>query len=88
MEILINDNRKVKFNTLMVGATFIDKEYDEDTIFMVVEPSIEVNITPDTDLVDIEEFCGYAVDLKNGGVMGYGPDEMVIPVKANVIANI
>lgn len=88
MEILINDNRKVKFNTLMTGATFIDKEYDEDTIFMVVEPSIEVNITPDTDLVDVEEFCGYAVDLKNGGIMGYGPDEMVIPVKANVIASI
>jgi len=88
MEILINDNREVKFNALMVGATFIDKNWGEDTIFMVVEPSIEVNITPDTDLVEVDEFCGYAVDLKNGGIMGYGPDEMVVPVKANIIATI
>ena len=87
MKAIFNNNREVEFKTLSAGNTFIDKEFDDNTVFMVIEPSIEVDITPDRNLVDEDEFYGYAVDLMHGGVYGFSSDDMVLPVEASLVVN-
>lgn len=76
------DEKKVNFDTLKVGDTFIDENFDECTVLMVVGASIDVDICASS--VVTEEFIGYAVDLSDGGLYGYRADEKVIPIRAEV----
>lgn len=78
MKIIIGQN-KVDFSTLKTGQTFIDPEYDNDTVLMVVEPAIDVDITTDREIAG-REYAGYAVDLSTGAIIGYGSAEQVTPV--------
>lgn len=86
MKVTIKETNKVEFETLMPGKTFIDPEYDDCAVFMVVEPGIEIIIKPDTDIVDEDEFYGYAVNLNDGGLFGFGKNAEVIPVNAELTA--
>lgn len=82
MKVTFKDN-EVRFDTLRVGQTFIDMDYDEDAVLMVVEASLDVDLGP-SKLVE-EEIVGYAVELSGGGVYGFRADEMVVPVESEVI---
>lgn len=86
MKISVNDTNAKRFDELFVGDTFIDtKEFDEDTVLMVVETCIELKLEPDTLIAGTDEFYGYAVDLSSGAIYGYKPGEVVIPVKSELI---
>lgn len=78
-------SNEVPFGNLKVGDTYIDKDFGPEEIFMVVEPSIEVLLKPDRDVVDNTQFCGYGVSLTTGGIYGYPENELVVPVAAEVI---
>ena len=84
MEIIIKEKKDVEFGTLSTGQTFIDNEYDADTVFMVVKPTIDVKIETFRD--DNAEYFGYAVDLSKGRVYGYGSAEQVTPVSTTLTA--
>ena len=86
MKVTIKETNKVEFGTLRPGNTFIDPEFDDYAVFMVVEPGIEIIIKPDTDIVDEDEFYGYAVNLNDGGLFGFDKDTEVIPVNAELTA--
>jgi hypothetical protein len=75
---------EVPFSKLKIGDTYIDKDFDEDEIFMVVEPSLDVMLLPDKEIVGDTEFCGYGVSLTTGAIYGYPESELVIPVRAEV----
>ena len=75
---------EVPFRDLRVGDTFIDRQIDPDEIFMVIEESLDVKLSPDKEIVGDTEFYGYAVSLTTGGVYGYSELEVVIPLKAEV----
>ena len=76
---------EVDFGILVAGETFIDYDYDENSVLMVVEPMIEVNLTTNKTVSGGKEFCGYAVDLDTGAIIGYHYDEKVIRADAKVI---
>lgn len=85
MKITVNDTNAKRFDDLYVGDTFIDiKEFDEDTVLMVVDVVIELKLEPDTLITGTDVFHGYAVDLSSGTIYGYKADEMVIPVKSEL----
>ena len=85
MKITVNDTNTKEFCNLYVGDTFIDtQEFDEDTVLMVVEVSIELKLEADTLITGTDEFYGYAVDLSSGTIYGYKADEMVVPVKSEL----
>ena len=84
MEIIIKENEKVHFDTLKVGQTFIDPEYDDCDVLMVVGTTPDVKLS--TDRNDGAEYGGYAVDLSNGMILGYGTAEQVFPVVSTLTA--
>lgn len=85
MKITVNDTIAKRFSDLYVGDTFIDtKEFDEDTVLMVVDVCIELKLEPDTLITGTDEIYGYAVDLSSGTIYGYKTDEMVVPVKSEL----
>lgn len=85
MKITVNDTNAKEFCNLYVGDTFIDnKEFDEDTVLMVVDVCIDLKLEADTLITGTDEIYGYAVDLSSGTIYGYKADEMVIPVKSEL----
>ena len=84
MKIEFKEKKTVVFDSLAMGQTFIDPEYDDGSILMVVEPAIDVQLT--TDKEDDVKYVGYAVDLSNGVIIGYESDEEVVPVNATLTA--
>ena len=84
MKIEIKEDKKVTFDTLRLGQTFLDPEYEERAVLMVVEPAIDINLS--TDREDDAIYAGYAVDLSNGVIMGYGSAEEVVPVDTTLTA--
>ena len=85
MKITINDTNAKRFDSLCVGDTFIDyQEFDEDTVLMVVDTCIDLNLEPDRLIAGSDEIRGYAVCLGSGTIYGYKADEMVIPVKSEL----
>lgn len=81
----IDNNKQVKFQELKHGDTFIDPNYDDEAIFVVVRESLDVSIKPE---VESEEFFGYATAINdNGLVFGYKADEKVIPVDLKIIVS-
>lgn len=85
MKITVNNTNTKRFDDLYVGDTFIDnKEFDEDTVLMVVDVCIELKLEADTLITGTDEIYGYAVDLSSGTIYGYKADEMVIPVKSEL----
>lgn len=84
MKIIFSKKKEVEFSALTIGQTFMDTEYDDCAVFMVVEPAIDVDITSDRG--DKAQYAGYAVDLTNGIIVGYGSAEQVIPVDATLTA--
>lgn len=87
MKITVNTTNTVKFKDLKRGETFICPEYDEDVIFMVIEPDMDVVIKPDGDWCEEDEFAGYAISLNMGTLSGFHTDEEVIPVDTELIVN-
>lgn len=85
MKITFKDKNEVTFGTLSRGATFINPEYDEEEVFVLVEPVMDVDIKPDTDIVDEDEYYGYAVSIREGYLMGFTINDKVIPVEVEVI---
>lgn len=87
MEVTFIDERnKVDFKTLTPGDTFIDPEYDETTIFVVIEETFDTRIS--SDLEDVT-FDGYAAALNEcGKVYGYQAEEKIIPVSLEVIVKL
>ena len=85
MKITVNDTNAKRFDNLCVGDTFIDtKEFDEDTVLMVVDVCIELKLEPDTLITGADEIYGYAVCLGSGTIYGYKADEMVVPAKSEL----
>lgn len=84
MKIEIKEKKKVTFDSLTVGQTFIDPEYDDSSVLMVVEPAIDIQLS--TDREDDARYAGYAVDFSNGEIIGYGSAEEVIPVDTTLMA--
>lgn len=83
MKITFKDTEKyVEFGQLPIGKTFIDPDYDEDTVLMRVDTCVDVDLITDTDVS--EKFNGYAVDIQTGYIMGYYSTDKVIPVEAEV----
>ena len=87
MKITVNTTNAVTFKELERGTTFICPEYDEDVIFMVVEPDMDVVIKPDEDWCEEDEFAGYAIGLNMGTLSGFDADEKVIRVDTELIVN-
>ncbi len=85
MEINIREKEKVQFDTLKIGQTFIDPEYDDYVVLMVVGTTPDVMVATDRD--DGAEYAGYAVDLSNGMILGYGSAEQIWPVDATLTAD-
>lgn len=84
MKVTFKDTEKyVEFGKLKNGSTFIDPEYDEDTVLMRVDTCVDVDLGTDTDIS--EEFNGYAVNIQTGRIMGYYDTDKVVPVEAEVI---
>lgn len=75
---------EVDFGILVAGDAFIDYNYDEDSVLIVVEPMIEVDLKTNRKVVGGKEFYGYAVDLDTGAIIGYNYDDKVIRVNAEV----
>ena len=85
MKITVNDTNAKRFDDLYVGDTFIDnKEFDEDTVLMVVDVCIELKLEANTLITGTDEIYGYAVDLSSGTIYGYMADEMIIPAKSEL----
>lgn len=83
MKVTFKDTEKfVEFGKLRNGDTFIDQEYDEDTVLVRVEACIDVVLETDE---DTDEYDGYAVDIQTGKVMGYYKNNKVTPIEAEVI---
>ena len=81
MKVNFKEN-EVRFDTLKPGDTFIDKEYDEESVLVVVEPSLDVDLC-ESKLVE-EDYFGYAVDLSGGNLFGFTADTLVVQVKTEV----
>ena len=84
MKIEIKEKKRITFSTLMEGQTFMDIRYDDCVVLMVVKPALDINLTTDKDVGG--QYAGYAVDLTNGIIIGYGSDEEVTPVDAALTA--
>lgn len=84
MEIVFNTKNEIDFELLIEGDTFIDPEYDDSAVLIVVEPMIEVILKPNPKVVDEDEFYGYAVDLGTGALIGYKRTDKVIPVETKL----
>ena len=86
MKITFKDTEKfVRFDTLRHGNTFIDPDYDKDTIMMCVDTCCDVALTTNMDVKDGTEYDGFAVDIGTGIIIGYRDDDRVIPVNAEVV---
>lgn len=83
MKVAFKDTNVVNFSTIRCGGTFIDQDYDEDTILMRVKAYVDVVLGTDTAIS--EDFDGYAVDIQMGKIMGYYNYDEVIPVEAEVV---
>lgn len=84
MKVTFKDTEKfVEFSKLRNGDTFIDQEYDEETVLVRVEACIDVVLEADEDVTD--KFDGYAVDIQSGRVMGYYKSDKVTPIEAEVV---
>ena len=81
MKVIFEEN-EVRFDTLKAGDTFIDNNYDRERVLVVVEPSLDVDVS-ESSLVE-EEYAGYAVDLSGGALFGFTAETLVIPVKTEV----
>lgn len=86
MEIVFNTKNEIDFEILIEGDTFIDPEYDDGAVMIVVKPMIEVDLKANKKIVD-DEFYGYAVDLLTGALIGYNRTDKVIRVDAKLIVN-
>lgn len=85
MKITFKDTEKyVRFNTLRHGDTFIDLDYDKDTIMMCVDTCCDVALTTDMGEADYE-YDGFAIDVATGIIIGYHDDDKVIPVNAEIV---
>lgn len=82
MKVNFKDN-VVTFDLLKKGETFIDPNYDDDTIIIKVEPCGDIHMTADEELTD-KEFDGYGVDPHTGSVLGYYNEDEVIPIRAEI----
>ena len=78
MEINFKEN-EVRFDTLKAGDTFIDNNYDRESVLMVIAPSLDVDLC-ESSLVE-ETYAGYAVELCGGNLYGFTADTLVVPVK-------
>lgn len=76
-----------EFGTLIEGETFIDPEYDEGTVLIVVKPMIEVILQANKDITDGDEFDGFAADLRSGAIIGYHNSDEIIPVSTELIVD-
>ena len=85
MKITFKDTEKfVRFDTLRHGDIFIDPDYDKDTIMMCVDTCCDTVLTTDMDVTNTE-YDGFAVDIATGIIIGYGYDDKVIPVNAELV---
>lgn len=82
MKITFKDSKFVEFGQLHNSDTFIDPDYDEDTVLMRVDTCVDIDLITDTGLSD--EYDGYAVDIQTGYIMGLYNSNKVVPVEAEV----
>lgn len=83
MEIVFNSKNEIDFELLIDGDTFIDPEYDDCAVMIVIKPMIEVDLKANKKIVD-DDFYGYAVDLGTGALIGYKRTDKVIPVETKL----
>ena len=83
MKIEIEEKKKVTFDILRAGQTFLDPDYDDSSVLMVVEPAIDILLENDMEDADAM-YDGYAVDLSNGTIVGYRSAEEVVLVDATL----
>ena len=84
MEIIINKPEpEFFFKDLAYGETFTDDNFGDGTVLMRIEiRDCDYSIEFD------EPYDGAAINLNNGVVYGYNPDEPVIPVSCKLTANL
>ena len=83
MEIIINKPEpEFFFKDLAYGETFTDDNFGDGTVLMRIEiRDCDYSIEFD------EPYDGAAINLNNGVVYGYNPDEPVTPVSCSLTAN-
>ena len=83
MKVTYKRRNEVSFDTLRPGDTFMDDAYDETTVFVVIQESVDITIKPDDCTT---EFYGYAAAINDTGIVyGYKADEKVIPVEVELL---
>jgi len=84
MKITYDLEKKVRFDTLYVGDTFVDVRYDKE-LWVVVAPEIDILLEEDPAYKDVgEEYYGCAVNLHTGRVNGFYGNEEVIKVECEI----
>ena len=84
MNIKFDMEKKISFDELEVGDTFVDIRYDRE-LWVVVAPEIDIILEEDSTFADDDcKYWGYAVNLHNGKVNGFYRDEEVIEVDCDV----
>lgn len=86
METTIEYRNMLEFSELVAGDTFIDPEYDEETVLMVVDTCMDVVLKPDGEITKEGEYDGYAVDLTLGRIIGYNNFTTVFKVESKLTA--
>ena len=86
METTIKYCNSSEFSELVAGDTFIDPEYDEETVLMVVNTCIDLVLKPDGEITKEGEYDGYAVDLTLGRIIGYNNSATVFEVESKLTA--
>ena len=84
MKTTIEFRNASEFSELVAGDTFIDPDYDDTTVLMVVDTCVDVVLKPDGEITKEGEYDGYAVDLTSGRIIGYNNSTEVFEVDSKL----